>query len=420
MCALSQRPGAEFAEKLARFSAEAPPRKLAVAVSGGGDSMALLALATEWAKSRGVALFVVTVDHGLRTASAREARFVADFCAQHDLAHNILHWENRPTKGNLQAQARQARIDLISAWANAEGIAQILTGHTADDQAETILLRLGRGSGVDGLSGIAETRTTGALTWWRPLLSTSRKQLRDYLRSRNIPWIEDPSNDDPRFDRVKAREALRLLKPLGIDQAGLNTTGAHMRRAARALQIATQDLAAATTTLTPESALVIERKGFAAAPSELQTRLAASAIRFLSVADYKPRFSALRAGLASPKPTTLNGVRLLPSAKALKFTREAAAAQPQPYRPDMLWDNRWRILGPGNVSGAEIRPIDKATLQEIASTRAPRPDPAALLATPAIWHNGTLIAAPSAGIRNSWEIRLIWSLQDFISSILTH
>lgn len=225
----------EFAQLLAQFCIEGT---LAVAVSGGGDSMALLALLARWTGGRGAScrITALTVDHGLRPEAADEARQVATWCQKLGVAHQTLSVESPPPVSGLQNWAREQRYALLCQWAKEANGAPVLLGHTLDDQAETVLMRLARGSGVDGLSAMA------AEAWWngvrllRPLLDIPRKRLRITLAEFGQRWLEDPSNQDDRFERVRIRRALEVLEPLGIDARRLADTAAAMARARIALE----------------------------------------------------------------------------------------------------------------------------------------------------------------------------------------
>ena len=174
---------------------------IALAVSGGPDSMAMLALAAAAFPGRTIA---ATVDHGLRPESADEAAMVARACAGIDVPHAVLHI-TVPLQGNLHAWARRERYALLGQWA--AGAGALCTAHHADDQAETFLMRAARASGLAGLAGVRR-RSDGIVPVVRPLLAWRRGELRAVVESAGLPFVDDPSNDDPRFDRARFRQWL--------------------------------------------------------------------------------------------------------------------------------------------------------------------------------------------------------------------
>lgn len=182
-----------------------------VAVSGGGDSLALLLIAADWAQTRGRDVCALTVDHGLRPEAAGEARFVAEIAARYGIPHRTLRWE-APQPG--QAKARRARHHLLAAAAREAGSVVILTAHTQDDNAETFLIRARAGSGWYGLAGIQPLSLSPAeppgvpVLLGRPLLATPRAALRDLLQTHGEGWVEDPSNENPAYERVRVRRTL--------------------------------------------------------------------------------------------------------------------------------------------------------------------------------------------------------------------
>ncbi len=189
-----------FRRDLAALTGPLAEVKIGVAVSGGADSLALLLLADAALPGKVAA---ATVDHGLRPASAAEARFVADICAAHRIPHNTLAVAP-PQRGNVSAWARTARYEALEKWRCAQQIDWVLTGHHADDQLETIIMRLNRGAGVGGLAGIRAVRGTVA----RPVLTWRRTELRAVVDHQGISPVDDPSNHDDRYDRARLRKQL--------------------------------------------------------------------------------------------------------------------------------------------------------------------------------------------------------------------
>jgi tRNA(Ile)-lysidine synthase len=400
---------------------------LGLAVSGGGDSVALLLLAV----GAGLNVRAVTVDHGLREGSAAEAAWVGALCARLGVGHEVLRWEGWGGAGNLQDAARRARLRLIGEWAGARGIGAVALGHTRDDQAETVLMRLVRQAGVDGLSGMAARRMHGGVAWLRPLLGVGRGELRDWLRARGQDWIEDPSNEALRFDRVKARRMLERLAPLGLDAAALAGVADRMAEARAAL--AAQTLEAARRLARIEAGdVAIGREGFAALPAEIRRRLLVAALVWVGSADYGPRAAPLQALLASivaGRGGTLAGGRVLVRRDEVRITREARAVAETVAAPGQLWDGRWRVTGPGSGAPAtgepEINPLEVRALGEAGLAACPdwrrRGVPrASLLASPAVWRAGVLIAAPLARDEPEWQAATEGGPLRFFDTILSH
>jgi tRNA(Ile)-lysidine synthase len=381
-----------------------PAHHIGLAVSGGSDSMAMLGLIVPWARAEGVAVSVATVDHGLRPEAAAEAAFVAGACAAMGVPHRVLDWRGWDGRGNLPARARAARMDLLTAWAREVGADAVALGHTLDDQAETVLLRLARGSGVDGLSGMAADRTQGGLRWVRPLLGVRREALRDYLRAEGRVWVDDPSNEDTRYDRVKARRALHLLAPLGVDAEGLAETADRLRRARTALD-AYARRAAADVARVEAGDVVFARQAFDGLPEETRLRLWSDAIRWVGGTVYRPRLAALQgalADMAAARRRTLQGTILTRGRDLWRVSREWAAVQDLRVPVGKVWDGRWMVEGPEG----EVRALGAAVAQVPGWRDAGLPR-ATLLASPAVWRGGALVAAPVAGFGRDWTARIV-------------
>ncbi|MCD1625941.1 tRNA lysidine(34) synthetase TilS [Seohaeicola saemankumensis] len=387
--------------------------RVGIAVSGGGDSMALLCLAQQAAAPLGCKLAVATVDHGLRAGSASEAADVARYCAAQGLPHDTLLWEHGPVCGNLQAAARDARYGLLAAWARAREIPTVLLGHTLDDQAETFLMRLGREAGLDGLSGMARQFARNGVQWHRPLLDTTRAKLRDTLISAGLGWSDDPSNEDHRFDRIKARTALQALGPLGIDAAGLGRVMSQLQDARDALRHAVHRVAVQAIRQ-DYGALVIDWPALEAEPPEILRRCMVSALVWVSGAPYPSRREDLAlviAAMADEGQKTLSGCIVKRQGQAVRIMREHRAVRDLVTRTDAIWDHHWRLDGP-HASALHIGALGEAGLRNCPDWRATGLPRAMLLASPAIWEDQRLVAAPLAGHGTEWTARIVADFHD--------
>ncbi|WP_415183563.1 tRNA lysidine(34) synthetase TilS [Phaeovulum sp.] len=397
--------------------------RLGVAVSGGGDSVALLHLLA--AQPDRPALNAVTVDHGLRPEAASEAAAVAQLCAGLGVPHETLRWQGWDGRGNLSDAARRARYTLMADWARAHDVEAVALGHTADDQAETFLMRLARGAGLDGLSAMATERAAWGALWLRPLLAAPRADLRAFLRDLGAQWAEDPSNDDPSYDRVRARAVLTALAPLGISVGGIADVTAHLREVrevvARATYIAAQQILRVEV-----GDLLFDRAGFASHPPELRRRLLAQGLRWVASADYAPRAAPLAdliKTILAGGTATLHGCLVLQEGPWFRICREPVAVANCRAAPGALWDGRWRLTGP-DEKRCEIRALGDVGLRLCPNWRSqPRPR-AALLADPAVWREGELVAAPLAGMGQNWSAELghggRGGADDFLSALLSH
>ncbi|WP_444666967.1 tRNA lysidine(34) synthetase TilS [Cereibacter changlensis] len=394
--------------------AEAPV--LGLAVSGGSDSLGLLHLAVE----AGLTCHAVTVDHGLRPEAAAEAETVARICAGLGVPHQVLRWQGWDRRGNLQDQARRARYRLIADWARAQGIGAVALGHTRDDLAETFLMRLARGAGVDGLSAMQASRFHLGLRWLRPLLAIGRAELRADLAARGVVWADDPSNDNPAFDRVRVRRAMAGLDPLGLDAPRLAEVAGHLAEVREALEAAMLEAARRHARIDAGDVL-LDRAVFDL-PAEILRRLLVQALAFVSSAEYGPRGPALRLAterLRQADAVTLHGCRLAPGRHGLRIYREARAVEGCTAAPDALWDGRWRMSGPQN-NGLEVRMLGVEGLAACKDWRATGRPRDSLIASPAVWQGDRLVAAPLAGWQNGWAAATGRLEEAFFLSVLSH
>ncbi|MBQ8784590.1 MAG: tRNA lysidine(34) synthetase TilS [Alphaproteobacteria bacterium] len=200
-------------------------QKLAAAVSGGADSLALVFLLKRYAEIFNLGFVVLTVHHHLRPEADEETDYVANLMKKNNILHRTLHWLHEEINTGIETKARKARYDLLSDWCKQNGYNLLLTAHHLRDQAETFFIRLQRGSGVDGLSSMAKISERNGIKILRPLLNVAPKELRDFLIAQNIEWREDASNDCDDFLRVRIRKMLPLMeKELGINIQKIGAT----------------------------------------------------------------------------------------------------------------------------------------------------------------------------------------------------
>jgi tRNA(Ile)-lysidine synthase len=364
-----------------------------VALSGGGDSTALLHLCL----AAGVRVEAVTVDHRLRPESAGEAAAVGAACATLGVRHEVRVWEHGAVAGNLMDQARRARMRLILDWATARGLRVVALGHTRDDVAETVLMGLSRAAGLGGLSGMRRGWQEGDVRFHRPLLGAGREELRDWLRGQGISWVDDPTNEDDRFARVKARKALAALAPLGITAAQLAAVAGNLARAQEALAV---QVAAAGRWVEEQAGALRIGAGFWAEPGEVQRQALVAMVLSLTGGEYAPgagEVERLRAALEAGRDATLAGCRAR-RGWLMREPRAVGAAVPV----GQVWDGRWLVEGPS----AEVRGLGAEGLRQVKDWRKTGLPREVLLVTPGVWDGDSLLAAPLAGLSAGWQVRL--------------
>jgi tRNA(Ile)-lysidine synthase len=287
-----------FAAAMQRVTAGGAPWPGAVAVSGGGDSVALMHLLAGWArKSRLPPPHVVTVDHGLRPDSTADARTVLRWAKAAGLKATALRWKGRRPKSDIEAAAREARYRLMGEWAKKNGVAALYVGHTLDDQAETFLLRLMRGSGLDGLSAMRAVAPF-PLTQFRnlrvvrPLLGIERVDVRLHLEALGQDWLEDAMNAEERFARVRVRKAWPALEDVGFSKQRLAAAALHLARAREALESVT-DAVIVRACRRWRDGIQVDRDALVSAPREIGLRALAQLLMIVSGQTYRPRFERL-------------------------------------------------------------------------------------------------------------------------------
>lgn len=388
---------------------------IACAVSGGADSMALALLADAWAKERGGRMTALIVDHGLRTESAGEARSAMETLSGLGISAEILVRDGGRPASNLQARAREDRYRLLAERCRADGVLHLLLGHHRDDQAETLLLRLGRGSGGDGLAGMAAVVERPEVRLLRPLLGFSKESLVATCRASGVTWIEDPSNRDDAFARVRVRRLLPSLAEAGLDAAGLVEAASRFARARVALEASTARALARAARIHPAGFALLDRGSLRASSEEIAIRALSTIVRAVGGGVYAPGIEAIerlcaKVTEAGAVSATLGGCRLVDTARGLLVCREVRRPGPEAISAGPgrhVWDGRFALeLVPdaGTPSGAlRITHLGAAGWREIVSNAPklrgfPLPHPV-FAALPALIDDRGVACVPHLGYR---------------------
>jgi tRNA(Ile)-lysidine synthase len=391
---------AEFTRTMDRLGPFEPSPRVAVGVSGGADSLALCLLMKTWTDDRNGSLLALTVDHDLRHDAAAEAAQVGVWLKARGIEHDVLRWEGAKPASGIQAGARDARYRLLTERCQVEGILHLALAHHRQDQAETVLLRFARGSGVDGLSGMAALRETGAVRLLRPLLSIAPDHLRAFLTEAGQPWIEDPSNQSQAYARARLRGMAEVLAAEGWSAERAADTARRLGRARAALENAVAGLAAATVDIWPEGCVLLRTDRLRDAGDEAVLRLLSRCLALVGGGGYRPKLEAverlhhsLREG-GIGRGRTLGGCRLMPYRDGrLLIAREPDAAVERldlPPGATIRWDGRFTVkslsrhhatvvrlgLHP-EVASTELRKLPAAVRQTLPAVL--REDGAALL-----------------------------------------
>lgn len=393
----------------------APQGNLAVGVSGGADSMALLHLLCAWNTSSDnkLALTALTVDHGLRAESAAEAVRVAQWANDLGVEHQALVWEGEKSSGNIEAVAREARYRLMGNWCAENNVQTLMTAHHFDDQAETFLMRLARGSGVAGLSAMAGQRTLGAnapsVNLLRPLLGIPKEALVELLREVRQPWFEDPSNEDKDFARARLRKMRATFIEFGLTPERLVATAERMSDANLVLEGAAENLWREAATVSPFGEVRLKVPILLDALADTRRRVMARALKGVAGAEFGPRYErllrleeAIKSGKIG-KGVTLHGCKISHIGEVLHIIREVGRepAASLSSSQSCLWDGRFHIEWLEVVQGVEVRALGEAGMEAMRQgdwsvpNDAPRRD--LMLTLPAAWREDELLSVPLLG-----------------------
>jgi tRNA(Ile)-lysidine synthase len=405
-----------FARALAACRAPSP---FALAVSGGPDSVTLMHLAALHCRAHNLSPPIVfTVDHQLRREAAAEADQVKRQAQDLGLVHETLVWTGPKPHANLQHAARMARYALIGEAMRRVGVWALLTGHTLDDQAETFLLRLARGSGLDGLSGMAPVASFPMLAFsdlciLRPMLGFCKTQVLATARNLGAAYAVDPSNHDPAFARTKTRAALAALAEAGVTATRIAEAAGHLRRARAAIETAERELFAKAVTLDPWGFAMVDRAVLAAAPHEVGMRATATLLRLAGGGEYPAEMDAV-AGIydwfimsePTPRGRTAAGCRLwvLESGRVALAREQAGIHHAEPVLllspgKSGVWDGRFRVCvapdAPDRVYAVRALGALAPSALKIPGLPPSRVEPRRIAASyPGLFVDGVLISVP--------------------------
>jgi len=379
-------------------------KKIALAVSGGPDSMALAYCVQKWGKADCIAFIV---EHGLREESATEAKEVKKRLHKLGVSAEILTWRHGEIRSRLHEVAREARYRLLIDACKKHGVKDLLMAHQAEDQAETVLMRLAKGTGIDGLAGIPPQSRRDDIRILRPLLSFSKNRLIATCKKARIQTVTDPSNAKAKYARGRLRKIMPLLDKEGLTIERLTALSNRAREAKDALDGATHDFLNKSAHIEIGGFVLLDREALRSIPRAIAMRALGACLRFVHEGEHPPDYDSLASVVdmllgESGKTRTIHGCMISPSEKQVTILREPAAAKeeiPIGPRQTVLWDKRWLVTASAKASPGTIRALGNPP-HEILDALAPGlrkqiPQGRIRASLPAIWKNGELSALPS-------------------------
>ncbi len=404
----------EFSALMDRLGPFEPCPEIAVACSGGADSMALAVLAADWARWQGGRAVALIVDHGLRPESAAEAVLVQRRLVTLGIAAHILRWAGDKPVTAIQEAARLARYALMDRWCRRHAILHLALAHHLEDQAETVLHRFARASGPDGLAGMAPIRETASLRVLRPLLDTPKARLQATLRAREIDWVEDPSNQNPAYARVRVRALAPALAGIGLGPRAIGRQAHQFALARQALDREAARALARFGAIYEEGHATLSRRFFSGCAPAVALRGLDSLLCAVGGRIYPARHERLErlySVLADPGfsgTRTLAGCTVRMVRNQLLIAREAGRIAPVSIREgeEMVWDRRFRVVvcqrtGSGRPRRFTLAPLDPqfpaGAAGDAARARAVALPGAVLRSLPALYDRRGLVAAPHLG-----------------------
>lgn len=370
--------------------------RVAVAVSGGPDSMALA-----WgAKAAGLDVTALIVEHGLRVESAQEAQTVAERLQAMGIPAHILPWEHGAITSRVHVRARQARYALLLQACRQMGLETLLFAHHRDDQAETILMRFAKGSGLAGLAGMGAESEQDGIRLLRPLLSVAKERLIATCEAAGVSFVTDPSNLSDHYARGRLRRVQELLSQEGFTAQRMTDFGVRAGEAAQAIDFYAKKHLQTHARLTEGGAITLETDGLADLPQAVRLQLLSLCLMSLKRGDYPPERTGLLGAMAyvcgesEAASHTFYGCIAQKGQGRVLLLREPDAVR-DVGKGDGLWDGRWQIVGAGE---GEIRALGLQT-HEVLDSLAPElrrkvPQGRVRATLPSLWKGGQLVAIP--------------------------
>ena len=366
---------------------------IAVAVSGGADSMCLASLLNKYCNEYGLSLFAIIVDHQLRKESKSEAIKTKNFLKRHNISTFIQIWNKKEEiLNNIHAKARKARYKLLLEFCIKHKIELLCTAHTKDDQAETVFMRIARGSGIDGISGIPEIKSLNSIILLRPLLNFTRKQIEDYLLSISWTWINDQSNLNRRFERVKIRSFLSAFHDKELLKERLFLLSKNAKRTRNFLENHTSKVFKTICKINDYGFISMSKSQFAKLDEEIALRILNYILKNIGGNEYNVRLTSVSLLLKQLmnnelRSRTLAGCHIIAKKTDVIFFREQYFITKQKTLiPGIfnIWDNRYKIYI--NSSGFFVTYLSEDIWHQIKPKNFTHnlPDPKIIFTTPVI------------------------------------
>lgn len=378
---------------------------IAIAVSGGADSMCLAYLCSEWAKTQAIHITCLIVDHKLRQESTKEAELVKNMLNVNNLKAVILTIDWEKPEANVHAIARDRRYEMLTEYCKQNNIKHLLTAHNKNDQAETILMRIFRGTGIDGLTGIPKLYNLNGVNILRPFLSFSRDEIENILKSAKWGWVNDPSNLNDKYERSKIRKLIASLPQKELVISRLNLLAKNSLRVRNFLTSYSNDIYKKISKEGVFGEITLDREKFIDLDEEIALRVLTTILNRASGNYYPPRLENLELLYFTIKEDpsfikTLWGCEINSKKEAIVFYRELKAVEPLKSiipNQENIWDKRYKIVT--SEKGLYVGSINTSGLAMLKTWQKDIKAKARILySTPGIFKEGKLIFYPILGI----------------------